>query len=66
MSYSRRLVPVMVAVGVTLAAAAFAQRIWVGGPGGGFNRVPPKWATPADFDGSFVYCRGFYTSVRYE
>jgi uncharacterized protein DUF4159 len=53
------------AVGVTLVAAiaplAFAQRIWVGG--GRFSREPPKWATPADFDGSYLYCRGFYRSV---
>jgi Domain of unknown function (DUF4159) len=63
----RAIVPLLVAAGVAAAAAVvFAQRIWVGGPGGGFNRVPPKWATPADFDGSFVYCRGFYNSVHYE
>jgi hypothetical protein len=43
------------------AAATSAQRIMVT-PGGGFMRVPPKWATPEDFDGSFIYCRGFYTS----
>src|SRR5436190_19541031 len=66
MSSPRRIAAVCVAICVTTAAAVFAQRIWVGGPGGGFSRVPPKWATPADFDGSFVYCRGFYTSVRYE
>jgi hypothetical protein len=41
-----------------------AQRIWVGG--GGFSRTPPKWATARDFDGSFLYCRGHYTSVRRE
>jgi hypothetical protein len=61
----RRLVT---AVGVTLVAAiaplAFAQRIWVGG--GRFSREPPKWATPADFDGSYLYCRGFYRSVLRE
>jgi uncharacterized protein DUF4159 len=45
----------------TLAGAAFGQRIMVT-PGGGFLRVPPKWATADDFDGSFIYCRGFYTS----
>jgi hypothetical protein len=51
---------------VLLAAAAFAsaQRIWVGG--GRFFRTRPKWATPADFTGSFNYCRGFYTSSRRE
>ena len=42
-------------------------RIWVGGGGyGRFRRTPPKWATPADFDGSFNYCRAFYTSDRRE
>jgi hypothetical protein len=54
---------VMTAVAVLAAASAgFAQRIWVGGPGGGYGRYPPKWAKLADFDGSFLYCRGFYTS----
>jgi len=48
----------LVALGLT--AAALAQRIMVT-PGGGFLRVPPKWATAEDFDGSFIYCRGFYT-----
>ena len=33
---------------------------------GGFNREPPKWAKAADFDGSFIYCRGFYTSAYRE
>ena len=43
------------------ASVAFAQRIWTGG--GRFYREPPKWVKEADFDGSFLYCRGFYTSV---
>jgi hypothetical protein len=42
----------------------FAQRIWTGG--GGFSRTRPKWATLKNFDGSFNYCRGFYTSDRHE
>lgn len=47
---------------VTLAAPiAFAQQIWVGS---GWGRVPPKWANASDFDGSFLFCRGFYTDVR--
>lgn len=49
---------------LTAATVSFAQRIWVGG--GRFYRVPPKWATERDFDGSFLYCRGHYTSVRRE
>ena len=61
-SHSRRRLVTALLVGVliTMASAVFAQRIWVGG--GRFYRTPPKWATPADFDGSFLYCRGFYTS----
>jgi hypothetical protein len=60
----RRLVSFAIAAAlVAVASAAYAQRIWVGGGRfGGFSRVPPKWAKPADFDGSFLYCRGFYTS----
>ena len=57
------------AVAVTVASMAYAQeeprgRIWVGNLR--FYRYPPKWATPADFTGSFLYCRGFYTSDRRE
>jgi hypothetical protein len=50
---------------LALASFALAQRIMIT-PGGGFMRVPPKWATADDFDGSFIYCRGFYTSSRRE
>ena len=46
------------------ASVAFAQRIWTGG--GRFYREPPKWVKEADFDGSFLYCRGFYNSVDFE
>jgi hypothetical protein len=55
-----RVVVCTVAALVGLASAALAQRIWVGG--GRFYREPPKWAKDADFDGSFLYCRGFYDS----
>jgi hypothetical protein len=41
-------------------SVVFGQQIWVGG--GRFYRVPP-WAKLQDFDGSFLYCRGYYTSV---
>jgi hypothetical protein len=51
---------------LAVVSTAFAQRIWVGGPRGGYGRVPPKWAQQADFDGSFVYCRGFFESVTFE
>jgi hypothetical protein len=58
----RRLLTIA-ALLVGASTAVFAQRIWVGGPRGGFGRfAPPKLATAADFDGSFIYCRGFYRS----
>jgi hypothetical protein len=72
----RRVTTALVtAVLATVATVAFAQRgqrqdpdwqprIWVGG--GRFFRDPPKWAKPADFDGQWTYCRGFYDSNRYE
>jgi hypothetical protein len=49
---------------LALASIAYAQRIFVGGGGG--SRFRPRFATSADFDGSFLYCRGFYRSVRGE
>ena len=62
---SRRRFAAFVSVGLLAAASiASAQRIWVGG--GGFWRTPPRWATKANFDGSFNYCRGYYTSNRRE
>jgi hypothetical protein len=64
----RRLAIFAICAAVVAAApVAYAQRIWVGGGRfGGFNREPPKWAKAADFDGSFIYCRGFYTSAYRE
>jgi hypothetical protein len=59
-----RVAAVAALCALLFAAAASAQRIWVGG--GGFWRTPPKWATHTSFDGSFNYCRGFYTSNRRE
>jgi hypothetical protein len=57
----------LIIVGIALLAfgsLASAQRIFVGGGGG--SRFRPRFATEADFDGSFLYCRGFYRSVRGE
>ena len=54
------------AIVVAIATLASAQRIMVNPRMGGFFRTPPKFATAADFDGSYTYCRGFYTSVRRE
>ncbi len=46
-----------------IASASYAQRLWTGGPRyGGYNRMPPKLATMADFRGNWIYCRGFYNS----
>ena len=64
---ARRLVGgAVLAAAVAAATIASAQRILVNPRMGGFSRIPPKWATAADFDGSFIFCRGFYTSVRRE
>ncbi len=62
-----RRVPAIAAATLLAFACALvvqAQQIWVGG--GRFSRVRPSFATLADFDGSFVYCRGFFDSVRRE
>jgi hypothetical protein len=66
MRYRPGLLVGSVLVAALAAGAAHAQRIWVGGPGGGYGRFPPKWAKQSDFDGSFLYCRGFFNSVRFE
>src|SRR3954463_7627502 len=65
---SRRSRVIALVLAVLLAAAAsvaFAQQIWVGGGRFG-RRMAPKWAKANDFNGSFLYCRGFYQSVRRE
>jgi hypothetical protein len=47
----------------TLAAwSAYAQQIWVGGGRG----YPARWPKASDFDGSWIYCRGYFTPVRRE
>jgi hypothetical protein len=45
---------------VVTVSAVCAQDIWVGG--GRYSRVRPRFASAPDFDGSFQYCRAFYTS----
>ena len=55
-----------VALGCVIAAlaawSAYAQQIWVGN-----NRsYPARWPKVSDFDGSWLYCRGYYTPVRRE
>ena len=49
---------------LVIASLAYAQQIFVGG--GGRFRFNGRFATLEDFDGSFLYCRGFYRSVRGE
>ena len=44
------------------AWSAYAQQIWVGGGRG----YPPRWPKASDFDGSWIYCRGYFASVRRE
>jgi hypothetical protein len=53
-----------IAIALCTAAAVCAQGIWVGG--GRFWRTRPRWATASSFDGSFNFCRGYFTSSRRE
>jgi len=50
---------------LALASVAIAQD-WYGWQGYRTRRVPPRYATAADFDGGFNFCRIMYTSVRRE
>lgn len=64
-SVARRLVVAAVIAVVATTSIAYAQRLWVGGrgrPTGG----APRWATRADFDGSYNFCRGYYQSDHRE
>ncbi len=47
---------------IVAAATVHAQQIWVGGGRG----YPPRWPKTTDFDGSWIYCRGYFTPVRRE
>ena len=60
----RRILIIGGLVLLAFGSLAYAQRIFVGG--GGRSRFRPNFATLEDFDGSFIYCRGFYRSVRGE
>src|SRR5690242_19619309 len=42
------------------ASFAYAQQIWLGG---GYNRYSARFATFEDFDGQWLYCRGFFGSA---
>ena len=58
----RRLLVIAGLAVLSFGSFAYAQRIFVGGGGG--SRFRPRFATDKDFDGSFLYCRGFYRLVR--
>lgn len=52
---------------LAFAAAALAQDPWQWSwQGYRQRRVPPRFASPADFDGGFNFCRVMYDSVRRE
>jgi hypothetical protein len=61
MRTSLRLLAAPAAV-LAVAAVAYAQQIWIGGGRG----YPAKFAKATDFDGSWIYCRGYFTPVRRE
>jgi hypothetical protein len=53
---------VRITLALLIAAVSVASaQIWVGD--GRFYREAPRWPKAEDFDGSFMYCRGFYRSV---
>jgi len=61
--FLHRLVPALcVAAAIASASALVEAQIIRGGSYG----AAAKYATPQDFDGSFHYCRGMYTSNRVE
>jgi hypothetical protein len=78
MSCHRLVIGFLSATAFSVATAALAElgqeqeqgprpRIWVGGGGyGRMSREAPKWVTRDDFDGRFNFCRGFYSSNRFE
>ncbi len=66
LGFHRRVALLVALAFAASMTVAYGQRIWVGPGGGGFGRMAPKWAKQSDFDGTFLYCRGFYDSVRYE
>jgi len=52
----------VVALALAVVAAAFGQQLYVGPT----HDLSPRWATAADFDGSILFCRGYYASDREE
>ena len=60
----RRLVVGTVMAVLVAATTTFAQRGWGRGYGRGEGGIPPRFATPGDFDGDFQFCRLMYRQVR--
>ena len=46
-----------------LAVESRQSQIWAGPTD---IDTSPRWATEADFDGSLIFCRGYYEQGRYE
>jgi len=63
-SRRRTTAAALAALVLAVASGVAAQRIMVAP--GRVATAPAKFATADDFDGSFIYCRGFYTSNRRE
>lgn len=60
-----RMICIVLALLLLTAQLVESQKgqIWVGSTDTGVN---PRWATLSDFDGSFVFCRGYYEQSREE
>ncbi len=61
---TKRVVVAAVAAVLFAATTAVAQRGWGRGYGRGEGGIPPRFAQPADFDGSFQFCRLMYRQAR--
>jgi hypothetical protein len=59
-----RITAALAVVLVATATWVYAQQIIAGGRGGRFGA--PKWAVEQDFDGTWLYCRGFFNANRRE
>jgi hypothetical protein len=64
LSVPKRIVVSSFIAAVLAASVVSAQQIWVGR--GRFWRTPPKWAKQENFDGSFNFCRAYFSSDRRE
>jgi hypothetical protein len=60
----KRIVVAALLATLVAATTALAQRGWGRGYGRGEGGIPPRFATPRDFDGDFQFCRLMYRQVR--